>query len=655
MIIASDISLQLGDKIIFDDISFNFLHNQRIGLIGRNGTGKSTLLKVLAGMQGLDSGVVSIEKKRTIAYLPQEVVLQSDKTVRDETASVFHEIISWQERVTELERMLAQQDKDMHKNDREQECSHERAQTYMQEYTDLQEKLAHVNLSQKLAQVEKVLRGLGFSNLDAPVSTLSVGWKMRILLAKLLLQDADFYLFDEPTNHLDIIAKDWFCDFLKKSQTGFLLVSHDKYFLDNLCKHIFELDNGRGKLYNGNYSSFEKQKEKDLELKKAAYEQQQKEIKKKRDLIERFRAKATKAKMAQSLIKSLEKIEIIKLDHGQKNINFNFTGLQRTGKIVLTVKNLSKKFDNREIFKNISFEIKRGDKVALIAPNGKGKTTLINLIAGDYVCESGEITFGHNVEYARFEQDQDRLLDPKKEIIEEVESVCKTSEDRARVRSLLGAFLFPGDDVHKKIGILSGGEKNRVAMVKVLIANANFLILDEPTNHLDLQSKEILLSALRQFTGTILFVSHDRYFLENLATRILDLQPDGIISHDGHYESYVYQKNKQEQEIEPKYEHSQGQKKSGKAFEQACDRANKQTREPSNALTSGKQAYEQQKKVKKLENKINKLEKELKAIHKKFETLTYGSQDFDDNNTRLREVKKALKSAYRDWEQHEDT
>ncbi len=542
MIILEKISLKFGDRKIFDNISLNINKDNRIALVGKNGSGKSTLLRIIAGDQTIDSGKVNIEKGTTVGYMPQEVVLQSNKNIYDEALSAFPEIHKLLEECEELEKRME-----------DQSLSEFRLGQILERYAHVQEELIESRSSDAKVETKKILTGLGFSQeqFDAPanslpVDSLSVGWKMRLVLAKLLLKKAHFYLFDEPTNHLDITTKEWFANFLKESKFGFILICHDRYFLDYLCSKTIEIEHGKLNLYHGNYTFYEDQKELLEESLEKRSEKQQKELSKKMKTVERFRASASKAKMAQSMLKKIDKTQKIETHRKTRKISLIFPETVRSGKIVLKAKNISHSFKNKqinkEVFKNVSFEITRGEKVAIVAPNGVGKTTLFNILTKKLTLQNGTVNFGHNVIPALFEQDQDKVLNKKNTIIDEIESSCENSKTRALVRKFLGTFLFSGDDVNKKIEILSGGEKNRVAMTKVLLQEANFLMLDEPTNHLDIESKEILLSALKQFRGTILFVTHDRSFLESLATRILKLSDNGIVSYPGDYESYLYQK-----------------------------------------------------------------------------------------------------------------
>ena len=617
MITITDMSLDFGLQKVFNHLSLTLNRENRIGLVGRNGSGKTTLLKAIAGTQAVDEGAVSVEKGVRIAYMPQEVVLQSHKGVLDETLTTFEHV-----HVLELERIELEKKLDgMHDE-------HD-----IERYAHVQHELAEHDYNQCVVETKKVLAGLGLGEekWNMRVDELSVGWRMRVVLAKLLLQKADFYLFDEPTNHLDIVAKDWFLQFLKNSRFGFMLVCHDRYFLDHLCTKIFELENGNGTLYHTNYTGYETQKEERMRVLEATAERQEKEIAQKLKTVERFRYKASKARQAQSMLKSIEKIERIEVGPKAKTVAFSFPPIERSGRVVLDAKNLSFSFGDKKIFENVSFYVERGEKVAIVAANGIGKTTLFNVITGRLPLQTGMREFGHNVSHELFEQDQDAVLTKENTILDEVEGACTDSEIRANVRGYLGAFLFSGDDIYKKIRVLSGGEKNRVAMTKVLLQHANLLLLDEPTNHLDLFAKEVLLNALRQFKGTVLFVSHDRDFLDKLATRIIELSPDGVTSYPGNYESYVYHKAQKAQENKPA------------ASETVALKVTKK---------DNKEQYVQRKVINKLESKIDKLEKEIDRLNHKLAELEYGTDEYFAVYDRLKECQKSLDETISEWESY---
>ncbi len=620
MIQAQSITLSFGSRVLFDQISFDINEDQRIGLIGKNGSGKSTLLEAIVGLQQLDSGTITISKNKKIAYLAQDVVLASQLNILEETMTAFATLMMLKNELDLLEQQMSDG----------QEVDLER-------YAHLHDELKEANPEALAAKTKKMLLGLGFkeADFDKPIASLSIGWRMRIVLAKLLLQNADFYLFDEPTNHLDIFAKDWFLDFLKAAPFGFMLVCHERYFLDHLCKQIFELEMGEGTFYQGNFSAYEVQKEHNRALLEAAYVLQQKEIKQKEENIARFRASASRAKQAQSWIKQLEKVERIVLPPTLKNIKFSFPPTARSGSMVLKVESLGFSFPDKPIFKNVSFEIERGQKVAIVASNGGGKSTLFNIISGKLPMQTGSVTFGSNVTSALFDQDQNAALDAKKSVLDNIDGSCAPGITTATVRAFLGAFLFSGEDVDKKIGVLSGGEKNRVGMVKVLLQKANLLLLDEPTNHLDLDSKKVLLDALRAYEGTVLFVSHDRAFLNDLATRIIELTPTGIISFDGNYDEYLYYK---------KHVLDAQQNKDIKAIVRA---------ESKKELPAVNQ-YELNKKIKALERRIEQFEYRIREQELKFANLMYGTEEYKKAEKSLIDLKAQHQQAMKEWEEAHD-
>lgn len=608
MIQLNNLKLSFGSQKIFDGVCATLQDGDRIGLVGKNGTGKTTLLKVIAGTSQLDSGSVTVIGGARVAYLPQELVLNSTDSIFEEAMAAFYQVGILRRQKVELEPLV-------HAGDNQAVI----------EYAHVIEQLSQFDVGAAERKTREMLIGLGFKEvqLNDSVTTLSVGWQMRVVLAKLLLQNADFYLFDEPTNHLDIVAKDWFLQFLQSSDFGFLLVSHDKYFLDQLCTKIIELDRGKATVYYGNYQEYVEQKEHDLNLLRASAEQQQKELKKKQDWVDKFKAKASKAKLAKSVAKSLEKVERIELPPDPKSVHFHFAQVQRSGKIVLEVVDLAFAYDNKQIFKQVNFSIERGQKVALVARNGVGKTTLFNVLCGKYKPQTGSVQLGHNVVPAVFEQEQHKVLNPNKTILQEVlDSTAHKTEQQ--IRTFLGSFLFSADAVSKKTKVLSGGERNRVSMVKVLLQDANFLLLDEPTNHLDIESKEILFRALNQYDGTVFFVSHDHDFVNKLATRVIELTPDGVYSYEGNYDSYLQQKaevisfnsNQKDLEIIEKKESKKVDKKQ----------------------------------IVQLEREIAKLEAEIAKISNSFADLEYGTSAFEQAQKKLTEKEQLLQEVTAQWE-----
>lgn len=618
MIHVKDLELLFGKQVIFNHISFNLDASARVGLVGRNGSGKSTLLKVLAKQEHYDSGTVTTLTGKRIAYMPQDVVLLSQKSIVEETMQAFGDITELVKERDQLEESLANGDTD---------------EPIVSRYIELQDQLALVDPTQMAIEAERILLGLGFKReqLQQPVNTLSVGWKMRIVLAQLLLQKADFYLFDEPTNHLDIVAKDWFLNFLKHAPFGFLLVCHERYFLDQLCTTILALEMGNAKMYKGNYSAYVEQYERDKAHLEAAYALQQKDIQRREETIARFKAKASKAKMAQSMQKQLEHMERIELPPAPKDIRFNFPEPTRSGRIVLEVKGVAHRFDTKELFNNVNLQIERGERIALVAANGVGKTTLFNLIVGNIPLQKGTIDFGANVEHAIFAQDQHEALDLDNTIIENAFERCSKRTEQ-EVRALLGAFLFNAESIKKKIRVLSGGEKNRVAMAIVLMQRANFLLLDEPTNHLDMQAKDVLIKALQSYTGTILFVSHDHHFINELATRVIELTPQGAHAYSGNYDAYLHQK-----EEVARMQHKPATQ-------------NATSHQEKTSVPKAKESKQPTAQTQRLEQDILKLERELARIEASFADLTYGTPEFNKATEKLTHAKARHEELLQTWQ-----
>lgn len=616
MINIKHLSLSFCSQTVFDDISVNIDQKSRMGLVGRNGSGKSTLLKVIAKYQSYEEGSITILPGKRIAYMPQEVVLQSDKSIIDETVAACAD-------VDEIKRQIAQLEKEIE--------SGNTSDSVIIPYVDLQEQLAQLEPEKIRAQAERILIGLGFKReaLEQSTNSLSVGWKMRVVLAKLLLQKADFYLFDEPTNHLDIVAKDWFLGFLKASDFGFMLVCHERYFLDELCTSILALENGKGKVYKGNYSDFEAQYAIDMEQLHSAFARQQKELERRTETIERFKAKASKAKMAQSMQKQLDKVERITIPPAPKTARFHFPETKRSGKIVLTLDNVSQSFGEKKLFEHVNMHIERGERVALVAANGVGKTTLFNLIVGNLPLQKGNIEVGASVDQTIFAQDQNESLDFNANIFENARALCPKKSEQ-QIRAFLGAFLFGAEEIKKKVGVLSGGEKNRVAMSIVLMQDANFLLLDEPTNHLDMPSKEILIQALSEFTGTILFVSHDHYFINKLATRIVELTPKGAYSYQGNYDAYLHQKALLAPTVAPaKKADAQAPKQNAKVETRSID---------------------DEKRARKLENDLAQAEREIEKLQRALAGTDPNSHAFGQTQRKIDRKQEEHKTLLTEWE-----
>jgi ATP-binding cassette, subfamily F, member 3 len=610
MILIRNLSLSFQSQTVFDAINLSIAKNQRIGLFGLNGAGKSTLLKIIAGTTMGQSGSISIEKQYKIGYMPQEVVLESEKSIFEETLSGFTIAYQRAKERDAIEQSLEQNSQDT---------------ALIARYAEICEELQDLDYDIKRIECEKMLLGLGFqkTQFSDPVSTLSTGWKMRIVLAKLLLQRADFYLFDEPTNHLDMLSKEWFLHFLKTQHFGFLLVCHEKHFLNALCSNILELERGKTTLYNGNYNTYIHQKTERRGQLLAAYEAQQREIQTLEATINRFRA-GTKAKMAQSMIKQLNRMERIEIPPLAKKVTFHFPVIKQSSRIVLTVNNLSFSYEDKSIFKNCSFEIERNSCVAIVAPNGGGKTTLITLLNKTISPNTGSIAWGESIDRAIFNQDQKNTLDQEKTVFENAYNTSGASKER--VRSLLGAFLFDSEGIEKKTKVLSGGEQNRLGMVCVLLKNANVLVLDEPTNHLDIPSKEVLLDALQHYEGTIIFVSHDHDFTSGLATHILELKKEDATLFQCNYETYFYQKSLFEEQIA----------KEGAVI--------------SKTKHSSSINKEKRRNIREIEQKISTTEKKIKEIESSFLNLSYHSDAFGEKNQKLKDERQKLETLNREWE-----
>ncbi len=523
---------RFGHKLLFEDLDWLVTPKERAGLVGGNGTGKSTLLKVMAGIEQLDYGSLSSAKGMRIGYLPQDGLQVSGRTVFAECMSVFADVLQLE---VELESLTAK----MSELDPESGEYHDVAERFERADSEFR---ARDGYSIE-AQVGAVLAGLGFTKdtWTRQTEEFSGGWQMRLALAKLLLQKPNLLLLDEPTNHLDLEARNWLEEYLTNYEFAYILISHDRYFLDVTVKKIVEIWNKRVHFYTGGYEKYKQQKAERLAQLEAAHKNQQDKIQQLEAFINRFRYQATKAKQVQSRIKELEKIERIELPPEEKTIHFTFPQPKASGRVVAEFKQVAKKYGTKGVFSGASFIIERGDRVALVGVNGAGKSTLIKLLAGTETLTSGEYTLGHNVEPDYFAQDQYKELDENARILDDLGSAAPRTT-QTELRNLLGCFLFSEDDVFKKIGVLSGGERNRYALARMLLHPSNFLLLDEPTNHLDMRAKDVLLDALEKFSGTIVFVSHDRYFIEHLATRVFEIQDGSVNVFPGNYPDYLWRK-----------------------------------------------------------------------------------------------------------------
>src|SRR5271163_1514967 len=532
MLQLADAGKRFGPKLLFQNANWLITPDERTALVGANGTGKSTLMKILARLDGLDHGNVQRTRGMSIGYLPQDGLALSGRTVFDECLSVFDELLGLEKELEALATSLAELDP---------ESAAYAAAAERFSYIDSKFR-AHDGYALD-AQVGTVLTGLGFSKDDWTRRTeeFSGGWQMRIALAKLLLQKPSLLLLDEPTNHLDLETRNWLEDYLRTYPNGYILISHDRYFLDVTVDKIIEIWNKGLHVYHGNYEKYLQQKAERLAQIEAAYRNQRERIEQLEAFISRFRYQATKAKQVQSRIKELDKIERIEIPPEEKTIHFSFPQPKPSGRIVAEFQNVSKSYGDKFVFGGVNFIVERGDRIALVGVNGAGKSTLIKLLSASEPLTSGEYRLGHNVEVDYFAQDQYKELNPNVKMLDDLQGEAPRSTN-TELRSLLGCFLFSEDDVFKKIGVLSGGERNRYALARMLLQPSNFLLLDEPTNHLDMRAKDVLLESLEKYTGTVVFVSHDRYFIDKLATRVYEIGGGEVHVFPGNYEDYVWRK-----------------------------------------------------------------------------------------------------------------
>ncbi len=532
MIQLSGAGKRFGHKLLFENLNWLITSKDRAGLVGANGTGKTTLLKTLAGLESLEYGSLSVTRGTSTGYLPQDGLSLSGRSVFAECMSVFSSLQQMELEMEGLTHKMAELDP----------ASAEYAQV-ADRFHQLDSEFRTRDGYAIEAQVGTVLAGLGFPHSDWQRRTehFSGGWQMRIALAKLLLEKPNLLLLDEPTNHLDLEARNWLEQYLTTYPFAYVLISHDRYFLDVTVNKIVEIWNRGVHFYSGNYEKYLAQKQERSDQLEAAYRNQRERIEQLEAFINRFRYQATKAKQVQSRIKELDKIERIELPPEEKTIHFSFPQPKASGRIVAEFQNVSKSYGEKFVFGGVNFIIERGDRIALVGVNGAGKSTLIKLLTGNEPLTSGEYRLGHNVEVDYFAQDQYKELDPNVRMLDDLQNQAPRSTN-TELRSLLGCFLFSEDDVFKRIGVLSGGERNRYALARMLLQPTNFLLLDEPTNHLDLRAKDVLLESLEKYTGTVVFVSHDRYFIDKLATRIFEIGSGEVRIFPGNYEDYMWRK-----------------------------------------------------------------------------------------------------------------
>jgi len=641
MISINNISVAFNGTNLFSDISFLIDKKAKIGLVGKNGAGKSTLLKILVGQQPIDQGSISKSADLKIGYLPQQMTYQSGKTVIAEAETAFKEINEIEAKLLKLNHQLG-----------------ERTDYESKEYADIIQKVteltdAHHILGgyQVKEKLEKILIGLGFlpSDFNRLTDEFSGGWRMRIELVKILLQEPDVLLLDEPTNHLDIESIQWLETFLKNYVGAIVLISHDRQFLDTITNRTIEISLGKIYDYKTSYSNYIEQRKERRQQQIAAYENQKKKIEETEAFIARFRYQATKAVQVQSRIKQLAKVERIEIEEEDKAaINLRFPPSPRSGNLVVEAKNLGKSFGDKEILKDLEFVIERGEKIAFIGKNGEGKTTLSRMIIGEHDF-SGILKIGHNVKIGYFAQNQDELLDKKKTVFETLDDIA-VGEIRKKIRDILGAFLFRGEDIDKKVSVLSGGEQSRLALAKLLLEPVNLLVMDEPTNHLDLLTKDILKEALKKFDGTLLIVSHDRYFLDGLCDKIYEFKNKGIKEHLSGIQDFIDKIKKESLlDISAKKLQKNAKKTTSKKEKKVEEKLSYEERK---ALD--KNIRKVKKQIDDCEANISTLEKNIEKINLELaeQSAQLNSDDFQEKYASIENDKKSLEQIMRKWEQY---
>lgn len=626
-----------GIDVILEKITFHIEEREKAAIVGVNGAGKTTLFKVLTGEISADGGEFYLKKDTSVGYLAQNIHIESDKTIYEEMLSVFEKIIQTEANLREMENEMGG-------------LSGQALADKMEEYGALQHYFEQHDGYSYQSRMKGVLKGLGFteSDFNRPMNQLSGGQKTRVHLGKLLLSKPDVLLLDEPTNHLDIASIEWLEDFLRTYPGSVLIISHDRYFLDRIVTKVIEIENKKSYVYNGNYSFYWQQKEINREIQQKAYDMQQKEIKHQEDVIRTLRQfnREKSIKRAESREKVLDKMERIdRPDALPDQMRLTLTPFLTSGNDVLHAENLSKSYGGQKIFQGVSFDVKRSDKVAIIGPNGVGKSTLFRMLLKEVSSDSGLIRFGTNVFVGYYDQEQAKL-DESKTIFEEISDSYPTLT-QGQIRNMLAAFVFTGDDVFKPISALSGGEKGRVSLAKIMLSKANTLMLDEPTNHLDMFSKEVLESAINRYEGTCIYISHDRYFINKTAEKILELTPDGVILYNGNYDYY----------LEKKAEHARNELE--KALQNNQKATTATTAQPiSETKNDWLKQKEQQAAERKLANKIKKVEAEIEetenAIAKADEDMAACGTDFSKANEIFSEktkLEEKLEKLYEEWEE----
>ncbi len=629
---CSNLTFAFGDKLIVENASFSINHTDKVGIVGINGAGKTTLFKIIFKILYPESGMLYIPNDKKIGYLQQNTDLTSNKTIWDELACCFKEVITLERRIFDLQQNIST------------EKSQNRLESLMTEYDTLNEQFVNMDGFAYHSRIKGVLFGLGFTvnQFNLSIQTLSGGQKTKLALAKLLLRQPDILLLDEPTNHLDVASLEWLEEFLKSFPKCVMVISHDRYFLDAVTNKTLEVENATISLYNGNYTTYIEKKSANLEIQQRHYENQQKEMLRMEEMIKRFKQwnREKTIKKAESKQKMLDKIE--KLDRPNtpsKNLDIAFTPDITSGKEVLLAEHLTKAYPGKTLFDDVTFTVRRGEKVFLLGPNGCGKSTLLKILTSNLEKDDGTFNYGHNVKIGYYDQEQQNLT-PTNTVLDEIWHTYDNLTS-TEVRNALAAYFFTGDDVFKSISQLSGGEKSRVALLKLMLSGANLLILDEPTNHLDIQSREALEKSLENYPGTVLAVSHDRYFIHKLSTRILEMTFEELIDYPGNYEDYIRHKKNMLSKLH--------------AIDTSKD-------------TSSKKDYAQQKAEKaqrqRTEKQLNETEKEIAALEKQLETITEAmiqDQNVQDHE-KLQDLynqqltaQQTLEQLYQKWEALEET
>ena len=632
---CKDIQKSYGIDTILEKVSFNIEDREKVAIVGVNGAGKTTVFKIITGEISADNGDMFIRKDASMGYLAQNFIIDKDITIYDEILSVFNNIMDMENKLRDMENKMA-------------DISEAELPKFMEQYSRLSHDFEQLDGYSYKSRIKGVLNGLGFTEeeYNKPLNTLSGGQKTRVHLGKLLLTQPDLLLLDEPTNHLDIESLVWLEDFLRSYPKAVLIISHDRYFMDRIVTKVIEIENRKSTIYEGNYSYYAEQKEINRQIQLKQYINQQKEIKHQEEVIRTLRSfnREKSIKRAESREKALEKMEKVERPESLPDkMRLTLTPRITSGNDVIHAENLSKSFPDKTLFSSVNFDVRRSEKVAIIGPNGVGKSTLFKMLLGKVEYDSGEIKLGTNVNIGYYDQEQ-QTLDETKTIFKEISDTYPNMTN-GEIRNVLAAFVFTGDDIFKTIGSLSGGEKGRIALAKIMLSEANLLMLDEPTNHLDMFSKEILENAINSYEGTVIYISHDRYFINRTAERILDLSPYGVTEYLGNYDYYLEKKSEKERE----------------AIEAAI--ANPSIPSPiieSNTKIDWKKQKEEQAKERKIQNKIKKIEEEIEKTENKINELSEllfdekiscdagKAKDIFDEKTALEEK---LEKLFEEWEE----